>query len=217
MHRVLRALIPILAVLVVILAAGFSLFIYRVAQHVTQLQAAADAVVVLTGGEGRIGAAVDLVATRRGNRLLITGVNPKIATVQELGRKLGGSEQLYRCCIDLGYGALDTAGNADEAREWTERWGFRSLIIVTSSYHMPRTLAEFARAMPDVLVLPHAVPSRQYKLEIWWRHLPTARLLVGEYLKYLTAVTRLGLARLAGPFQSASLAGRPQRPDLSAL
>ena len=63
-------------------------------------------------------------------------------------RLLGLDKQLFNCCVDLGYEALDTVGNADETRTWARSNGYTRLIVVTSRYHMPRSLAELALAMP---------------------------------------------------------------------
>jgi uncharacterized SAM-binding protein YcdF (DUF218 family) len=209
MARLLRALIPVLAMTAVALVAGFHVFVGRVSSYARTTLPMADGIVVLTGGEDRINAGIALIARQQGTRLLISGVHPLNSTPLELGQRIGGNLDIYKCCVDLGHGALDTAGNAAEASGWAGNWGFRSLIVVTSSYHMPRSLAEFQRVMPDVTLIPHAVASRNYALDSWWRHYPTARLLASEYLKYLTSAARLGLSRIAGTLE------RPTVPNPS--
>jgi uncharacterized SAM-binding protein YcdF (DUF218 family) len=207
MAKVLRALIPIAGITAVALTAGFYVFVGRVSSYAAiRGPRAADGIVVLTGGEDRINAGIGLLAGRLGTRLLISGVHPLNSTPVELGHRIGGNLAMYKCCVDLGHGALDTAGNAAEARGWVQNWGFRSLIVVTSSYHMPRSLAEFERVMPDVTLIPHPVTSRHFALESWWRHYPTARLLASEYLKYLTSAARLGLARITGTLDRPTVA-----------
>jgi uncharacterized SAM-binding protein YcdF (DUF218 family) len=99
--------------------------------------------------------------------------------------------------VDLGRAALDTRGNAEETNEWVDKHGFTSLIVVTSSYHMPRTLIEFARTMPHVRLIPHAVASPNFHIEEWWSHGGTRRLLIKEYAKYLNALVRYVGAYLA--------------------
>src|SRR5262249_15369043 len=74
--------------------------------------------------------------------------------------------------------------------------GFSKLIIVTSSYHMPRTLAELGRVMPRAKLIPYPVVSRNFRTEPWWTHLATARLLFSEYVKFLMAAARHTPARL---------------------
>ena len=105
----------------------------------------------------------------------------------------------FICCVDLGYEALDTVGNADETRNWANTNGYRKLIVVTSSYHMPRSLAELALVMPDVEFVAHTVTPRSFPDSGWWLSVATTRVLLSEYLKYLPAMARphSSCARLA--------------------
>lgn len=154
----------------------------------------ADGIVVLTGGVHRLSEAARLLSEGRGKRLLISGVNP-MATPGDLHRRTGLGAALFRS-VDIGYAAHDTIGNADETQAWARAHGFSRLIIVTSSYHMPRTLAELGRVMPRVVLIPYPVISPQFQTERWWSHAATTRLLFFEYVKFLPAAARLGLARL---------------------
>lgn len=170
--------------------------------------ARADAIVALTGGEDRIDEAVRLLAEGKGRRLLISGVNPRTSRA-DLQRLAPGHEQQFDCCIDIGYWARDTLGNADEARAWADSHGFGSLIVVTSSYHMPRSLAELGRTMPEMRLAPWPVAAHDFKPERWWRHRATARLLVSEYLKLIPAMVRLTFARVLGTGGRSAAYARP--------
>lgn len=150
----------------------------------------ADAIVVLTGGAARISDAVDLLEEGHGARLLITGVHPD-NTPNTLARFAPGREALFTCCVDLGYMALNTVGNAKEARNWARDRGYRSLIVVTSDYHLPRSLNELRREMPEAILIPHPVAAERLSVETWWRDPRTARLLLSEYAKYLMSLARL--------------------------
>src|SRR5262249_61874685 len=105
--------------------------------------------------------------------------------------------RLVACCVDLDY-SLNTTGNAVETRRWVEDRGFRSLIVVTSSYHMPRTLAELAGRMPGVTLIPYPVVTDKMRSEAWWSSASTAKLLFSEYLKYLVTEARVRLESSAG-------------------
>jgi uncharacterized SAM-binding protein YcdF (DUF218 family) len=154
----------------------------------------ADAIVVLTGGEDRINVALGLLRQGVGRRLLISGVNPR-TSIGAIRDQTGEERQLFECCVDIGREAHDTIGNAEETREWAAPRGYRTLVVVTSSYHMPRTLTEFARAMPDVSLISHPVYSRNLRDHVWWQSPGTLRFLLSEYVKLIAASARLGWTR----------------------
>ena len=148
-----------------------------------------DAIVVVTGGSQRVDDAIGLLGAERGSRLLISGVNEK-TNREELARLNPSARELLACCVDLDYRARNTIGNAIEARRWAGAHGFRSLLVVTSNYHMPRVLAEFAHAMPNLRLVPHPVVTDQIDISGWWNRWSTAKILVPEYGKYLAARLR---------------------------
>jgi uncharacterized SAM-binding protein YcdF (DUF218 family) len=150
----------------------------------------ADGIVALTGGAARISDAMDLLELGHANRLLITGVHPR-NTADTLASMAPGRDTLFSCCVDLGYTALNTVGNAKEARNWARDHGYNSLIVVTSSYHLPRSLNELRREMPEATLIPHPVISDNLPLDSWWRNPGTTKLLLSEYVKYLMSILRL--------------------------
>jgi uncharacterized SAM-binding protein YcdF (DUF218 family) len=174
----------------------------------------ADAIVVLTGGDSRVTEAVRLLAAGRGQRLLISGVHPKTTTAM-LRRINPEAERFFDCCIDLDRNARDTIENADETRRWAAERGFRSVIVVTSSYHMPRGLVELRRALPDLELIPYPVVPARRRLDEWWAYPATVRLLASEFVKYLASVARCTGVRLVngggvrGCFDPLSVRGRP--------
>ena len=148
-----------------------------------------DAIVVVTGGSQRVGDALGLLGAERGARLLISGVNERTGR-EELARLNPAARELLSCCIDLDHRARNTIGNAIETRRWVRQHGFSSLLVVTSNYHMPRTLAEFGHAMPGMRLVPHPVVTESVDLADWRSHWQAARLLIPEYVKYLAARLR---------------------------
>jgi uncharacterized SAM-binding protein YcdF (DUF218 family) len=161
----------------VALVVGFAAFVWLLPGEEVALDHSADGIVVLTGGTSRVTDALELITTGHGKRLLITGVNPG-TTTGEIARQVVDYDRVLACCVDLDYSALNTLGNAVEARRWTLQHGFRSLIIVTSSYHMPRALAEFAHQLPDVALIPYPVVSDRLRVEPWWSNGTTTRLVL---------------------------------------
>ena len=176
------------------LVAGFIGFALSLERAETTLTVQADGVVVLTGGSDRVVEAAELLARGQARRLLITGVNRQTRGA-ELAKILPVSRQLFDCCVDLGYAALDTAGNAAETRDWARARGIASLIVVTSNYHMPRALVELSAALPEVELYPFPVVSEHMHVGDWLGDISVTRLIGAEYVKYLYALARSRLLR----------------------
>jgi uncharacterized SAM-binding protein YcdF (DUF218 family) len=176
----------------IVLAGGFVWFVSSIAGDEVTLDTKADGIVALTGAAARIPDAIELLATERGKRLLITGVH-RATSSREIARITPLYSKYFTCCIDLDRSALNTFGNALEARRWAREHNFNSLIVVTSNWHMPRAMAELAHQLPDVTLIAYPVISEKVKTEPWWSNTDTARLLLGEYLKYLFALMRMRL------------------------
>ena len=125
-----------------------------------------------------------------GKRLLITGVH-RATRAREIARLTPLYSKFFTCCIDLDRSALNTFGNALEAKRWARQHNFNSLIVVTSNWHLPRAMAELQHQLPDVTLMYYPVISEKVKAEPWRSSLETARFLFAEYLKYLFALTRM--------------------------
>jgi uncharacterized SAM-binding protein YcdF (DUF218 family) len=174
-----------------LLGLGFLWFIWRVPADEIPLSRNADGIVALTGGASRIADAIELLASGRGKRLLISGAN-RATNSSEISRLNPEFERWVRCCVDIDR-SLNTLGNAVETRRWAQSRGFRSLIVVTSNYHMPRALAEIAHQLPGVALVPFPVVTDRQRADPWWSGGATARLMLSEYVKYIFAKVRMGL------------------------
>jgi uncharacterized SAM-binding protein YcdF (DUF218 family) len=168
---VIRRLLTMLMMLVVAWGAGFCLFLLSLGKPLGSRPT--DAVVVLTGGPGRLQRGLD--ALRRGDarRMLISGVNPAVRP-RELAAQFPEDRGLFRCCVDLGHEAVDTRSNADETAHWVRAHGYRSVRLVTSDWHMARARLELSHVLGEIEILGDPVRSR-----------PGYRMLIREYNKYL--------------------------------
>lgn len=192
MRRLVRALLLVVLAAMMIFGGGFLWFIGHVPATETVLNRNADGIVVLTGGASRISDAIELLAAGHGRRLLISGVHRTTSTA-EIARINPRYEGLVSCCVDLDHSAINTTGNAIETRRWANDRRFSSLIVVTSAYHMPRTMAELARQMPDVTLVPFPVVTEKLRNEPWWASGATARLILSEYTKFVVATLRMSI------------------------
>jgi uncharacterized SAM-binding protein YcdF (DUF218 family) len=190
LRRLTRWAVALALVMLAGLGGGFVWFVSHVPATEIALDRNADGIVVMTGGASRISDAIDLLAAGHGKRLLISGVH-RTTSLAEIARNNPRHEQLVTCCVDLDYSAINTVGNAVETRRWARERGFSSLIVVTSAYHMPRTMAELEKQMPDVALVPFPVVTEKLRNEPWWASGPTARLILSEYAKFVVAQLRM--------------------------
>jgi uncharacterized SAM-binding protein YcdF (DUF218 family) len=149
------AIVSLLAVIFVAAAAGFAGFLSQLRGTEAKPSRTADGIVVLTGGSSRVSDAMELLANGYGRRLLISGVHPA-SGASDISRSLPDNQSLLNCCVDLDRSAVNTRSNAAETRRWAHERGFKSLIVVTSNYHMPRAIVELSHAMPDITLIPFA-------------------------------------------------------------
>jgi uncharacterized SAM-binding protein YcdF (DUF218 family) len=187
-----------LAALALALSLGFAVFVQRLDWVEPGRLRETDGAVVLTGGADRISEGVNILAKGYTARLLITGVNQATSSA-EIARLAPEYGELFSCCVDLDYRALNTEGNAVETRVWARARAMRSLTVVTSNYHMPRALLELHAALPDVELSRYSVVPDHPK---GWRSLlepQLGKVLVLEYFKYLRAAARLKLFPLPVP------------------
>lgn len=195
----------------VLFLGGFGVFVASLDRSEKDPARPADAIVALTGGQGRIEDALELLARGFGGRLLITGVNEKTSR-EAIKRLTPALRSFVECCVDLDYGARNTVGNAAAIRRWVRENGFRSLIVVTSNYHLPRTLAELDDALPGVAKVPHAVIGARPG-EDWDTSFARGRVILSEYVKFLAVSVRTRAANwFVSGWQSATMRGGESTP-----
>jgi uncharacterized SAM-binding protein YcdF (DUF218 family) len=193
-------------VLALIWLSGLAAFVDRVQRSTpAAFPEPADGIVALTGANSneRIAAALALLTQREGHRVLVSGVNREVSR-EQLRAASGAVRRIYDCCVDLGFTAADTVGNARETAEWARAMRFNRLIVVTSDYHMPRAMLELRAVLrpPGFALTTYAVPTPALKTRTWWRSPRASRLLVVEYCKYLAILGReavLGLGPRTTP------------------
>jgi uncharacterized SAM-binding protein YcdF (DUF218 family) len=186
----LRVFLTVIFLVLLAYATSFVLFVSSL-PAAPAIPPKADGIVALTGGGERLDTAVALLERGQAKRLLVSGVAQE--TTKETVGKMSEGGPRFACCADIGYAAEDTHGNAEEAAAWAREHHFHSLLIVTSRYHMPRTMREFSAVLPEVSLIAYPVDQSRIDLGGWWRHPHTVQLLHREYVKYLASlvITRL--------------------------
>jgi len=179
----------LLAALIVLWLGGLVWFVRAIPTRVVDPESTTDAIVVLTGGSLRVQNGLALLAAGKAKKLFVSGVYHS-TDVTALLRVSRQSPEHIACCIVLGHEADNTFGNALETAQWMRNEGFHSLRLVTANYHMPRSLLEFTRAMPDLHIIPNPVFPESVKPGRWWSSPGSLGLVLGEYHKYLLALVR---------------------------
>lgn len=146
------------AFVVILYAFGFLWFAAALPQPVGRMRT--DAVVVPTGGAGRIDRGLELLARGEARELLVTGVDREVKP-KEFAAQYDVSARTMACCITLGFAAVDTRSNAAETAAWVRDHKIGSIRLVTTDWHMRRAASELDLALPEnVKVVRDAVPSR---------------------------------------------------------
>jgi uncharacterized SAM-binding protein YcdF (DUF218 family) len=169
---------------------GFALFATHVGRMSTpENPPAADAIIVLTGGQARLDAALGLLKSGKGERLLISGVHTSTSS-KMLQAATGGDKALFSCCVDIDRAALDTIGNAEESAKWVQSHAYQSVILVTNNYHMPRSLLELRRANPGIEFIAYPVVNSDLKSTNWLHNPMVLKTILSEYAKLTIASVR---------------------------
>lgn len=188
-QRVAKFALRAAVVVVVAWGVGLYFFAHNLPKMVDDTQTHTDAIVVLTGGRGRLETALDLLSKGFAGKLFVSGVyrGVDVAKLLELTQR---APKELSCCIGIGE-AENTIANASETRDWAVKNGVHSIRLVTSAYHMPRALLEFNYAMAGFAIIPHPVFNEHVKLKKWWLWPGTASLVASEYNKFLVAWVRV--------------------------
>ena len=181
----MRKILRLIILLLIIWLLGFIYFIYSVQTEVESSDIKADAVVVLTGGSKRLAVGFDILNKQLAKRMFISGVanSVKIYELLDLYMQNPNSSDKYN--IELGKEAFNTISNAQETKAWIAKNKIKSIILVTANYHMPRSLYEFKRIIPEIIIIPYSVILDHVKVKDWWHNPGTTFLLFKEYNKYL--------------------------------
>lgn len=182
----------VMGILWAIWLSGFLIFIYGIPKKPADYITKTDAIVVWTGGPCRITTGVELLEQGLSDKLFVSGVEK--AKPQLLSKKCNSylsAETVTQLNpkIFFGYSALSTHGNALETSLWVHKNNVKSVRLVTTAVHMPRSLIEFHMAMPEITVIPHPVNIKKFDHRHWHQNSLTFYKVVREYCKFLIVKT----------------------------
>lgn len=147
----------------------------------------ADAIIVVSGGDTN-------ARTDESIKLYKDGWTSSIIMSGAAADKSGPSNarQMYKRAVEnnIPSDALireevseTTKQNAIEVNKILTKRGFKRVILVTSGYHMRRTLLEFQAQLTDITVLSHPVSQDKHWSSIWWLTPWGWWLAIGELVK----------------------------------
>ena len=169
---------------------GFEIFDYHINHFASAGENKADAIVVLTGGRNRLKEAVKLLNAQVADKLFISGVF-KGTSLKELQNR-EDVEIFNSELVTLDKRSTNTVENAKITAEWIKDHNIKSIYLVTSNYHMPRSMVEFRYYNPKLEIIPYPVYSDKMDKK-WWKNWKSFKLLAGEYNKFLYVLVKDGL------------------------
>ncbi|MEQ9116448.1 MAG: YdcF family protein [Rickettsiales bacterium] len=169
---------------------GFVVFVYNIPNDPIKKNEKTDAIVVLTGGMHRVEEGFNKFSDHISRRMFISGVHDRtklneliILNEQQVFNMLKNAKN-----VELGKKAHSTKENAEETYGWIKKNNIKSIRLVTSNYHMPRSIFEFKKILPNIRIVPNPVFSSNFQKNNWWNHLLTVKIMVKEYFKFLYVV-----------------------------
>lgn len=190
----MRFLLTILTLAAVLWAGALVWFVNAMPSQALPPEDKVEALVVLTGGQGRVEHGLAMLAEGAAPVLLISGVGEHV-TEEEILNEHATDEIRNRIYehggeIVLDHIARSTVSNADQSAAFIRERNIHSIRLITASYHMKRSIQEFRVASPDIEILPDPVFPEGFRRDQWWEHENTRRLVFSEFYKYFAVLLR---------------------------
>ncbi len=178
--------------------AGLVWFVCGFPTQPSKLNVQTDAIVVLTGGAGRLEKGFSLLVEGKAPRLFVSGVEASVELSALLRQKEIApiADRIPLDKVELGHNARSTFQNAEETSAWVKQNHIRSFRLVTGNYHMPRSMLEMQQSLPDVTIFPEPVFPAEFSGQ-WWITESALLLTVSEYHKFLIsyAAHKIGILK----------------------
>lgn len=190
----MRAMLKLLTFLALLWIGGLAWFISKLPKEPLSDEVKVEALVVLTGGKGRIEHGLAMLADNVAPVLFISGVESRVTeekilhdntttTVREHIRDTGGEIVIDRI-------AHSTVSNADQTAAFLRKRNIHRIRLITADYHMLRSVHEFHAAMPELEIIQDPVFPEGFQRENWWKDMNTRHLMLSEFYKYIAVIAR---------------------------
>lgn len=171
--------------LVLLLAAGAAIPHLLARGEAPSSGEAADAILVLVGGENRIPEGFRAWKEGKGKELFILGAGREatLSSILPAGTEVSPAELLR---IHIEGWSENTLENAFSAKSAVVSRGYREVILVTSDYHVPRAYLALRKVLPPGVSISVIPVVSNWRRKGAWRRLPRLFLLEGwKYWGYL--------------------------------
>jgi uncharacterized SAM-binding protein YcdF (DUF218 family) len=180
---------------------GFVRFVDLVSKHSPSDQKIdTEAIIVLTGGQKRIEAGIILLRENPSKRLFITGIDSRIKKILDVIKISTVLPKKTQRKVEFGQKATTTFENALEAKEWLELNKINSITLVTSAYHMPRSLLAFRDELPNIQIECYPILLKGFEANEWWKSPTRIIFLLKEYTKYSVVTTMVYIKKVYEKF-----------------
>ncbi|MDG1153709.1 MAG: YdcF family protein [Alphaproteobacteria bacterium] len=193
----MRKLFYFCLILLVAFLFGLAGFVDTINKYEQPKLISADVAVVLTGGSGRIEKGIEILNDKKVEKLFISGVHKSVAIKKLLNFVKNNSFNKYDDSnIILGYQAKTTFDNAIEVANFIKKNNYKSIYLITSKFHMPRSMYEVRHRLPNIKIIPYPVNNNNIKIKSWYSYPGTLFVLTFEYLKTLLVILRISILSL---------------------
>jgi len=220
-NRLLRRILISFLLFFTAWLAGLGWFISQIPMQPAPADLHTDAIVVLTGGSGRVEYGLQLLAEGTSDKLFISGVHDNTSTETLIHRAPDAIQPILATkSITIGHQAENTIGNAEETKNWLAKENLHSIRLITTNYHMPRSLGEFQQIAGNITIVPTPVFTEEFFLSHILTDRETRIRLFSEYHKFLASKLRHWLVSVLRKPSSPSplegeggVGGKPHTPS----
>ncbi|MEC8100472.1 MAG: YdcF family protein [Pseudomonadota bacterium] len=162
---------------------GFQRFYLSIKNYQITYNKNIQGIAVLTGGKGRISEGLEVFKSYKDIYLLISGVDKSIKIEEILPANLLNNQKVFTDTI-----SETTRDNAIAIIKWAKKYNIRHIKIITSDYHMPRSMIVLSKNTKNLSFYAHPVKSNIDIMLGDLKSLNKLNFLMKEYFKYLLSL-----------------------------